>query len=1357
MVLKTINRDTHSSQNVDTMDSIVEGHEENDKFIPFLGGIDKTGILPPDRRIAYFVSKLRKASTAQKGADREYKHTSELVHIIHTAAIQFDIFNIDAKETNIVELGRGINKQGGLIPNQRYKMKSVGNIGWKKEVPTVMSLNSNNPLSSDWKEFYCDMFHRIAGKKITLVEGSIDFIKRVIPALEKRNIPEYKFAVAFIQTFLRELTMIDKNKPIDILFQPHLWEHANRGWYHSSSVIIKRLFPPYKAYTIDVIFPGKARVGTGSYDAAGAVSMPESSLSFGPVETHSLPRDGDGDEEEGDDTLSDVSEDSDEDMDTSAEDEYNRKRYNATVKAAEKFYYPNDTEILPEIDRLKKETVTPEAGKSETLYNILEKGFIAKYRGIAPEADEDEIATYVNTQMKEYAIKTLMEKHAREHGQKYILHGGAHLKTFDWGKKENIDIAFSNLTQVNESMIEYLQPIIHGTMPDETMPDDKLIFSFSDKRGKEMRRVLLDYINNLLPFQTEITKVRLSQSGDVKPIAKAKAQAQDTFKLPITPYAKDDKGEDIRIFSIKDVNSALFEVSQNLTVLVGKLKDHLSNFSRIDKVGVVVFMTISNEIKALNTVIQKAKRTVNKIMKASENDTPASEGKPKPKSRKPPHVLNKKIRADGKDEFFMNPKTSEHMQEYMLNFEKVNSGLSEEQLKAEFSAELGRFSESEISAAKLKELANVKYASAKLAAKAETKDVATAVAEVVAESAKTGSELTKAAEGDAAPGGESAKGDEAPEGEKVTPSDKAEAQAIGKELVEELVKKAVSGDPGGSGNAEAAVEILRKTGPVIDVKVTPHDDDESTRKMVTRQANTTEMYNNLIQLCKGHSQTEKRSFDTLNYKRFIEKRAQLYIAGAHEEAEKLLSSTDTTEDTEDADSLEDVVNQLTDSPSGHIYTYENKQGILYITDTTTGVTTPAKQIKPNLDKLCNYAGVKNGKVACDNFFANCLDGTNNISCKTFLTDRNFWIPKTGLAHFLKNVNLYIASLHLKKYGFKILSDPTSHLRKFNSVKEWLETLRHDFDFADLEIGRIRENEPLIAILEGTIKAINERPAILNVTYTGSPIKSQPEEQTIDILIRENKGLPDTSRKLPSKLKIAIDNSIEKTEAHWDLLLKRMEKKVEQMFKDNNMLKKQVASIGTQTETKTKYKSYQRGGADQDDEEGYGSKPDMKIFDNFSVENHTNYNVMKDIKDMIYEPNMGMSTNFSNIINQYKELLLKHDKQLADTNIIQIDKSVKSIRNKELTILKIALYVYNYLIFFHTELKDGILYLKSGDNNKDQAIRDLIDSNKLTIEQLIEMVHVAQNKLKKYCAKDKNDKLVKVCQHLEILTKKLTSE
>ena len=218
-----------SNRNRYSQQSNARGIDTNKKFIPFFTQLplkDKA-----DYRIAYFIAHLREEVNRHKGINRPYKPTKHELK-------SYDLVSLPLLEEVLNELHQATAKEFKINIKKSYEIGYTGNIRFLS-LPAAMS--SGTKLHDEWVTFFCQLFEYLNSMKISS-EG-LKFIRTL-----KQNEPdlyEYRFAVAVVQTFLKDLSTITGE---DILMMPDKWNTASSGTFITKNEMVIKLFSPGKIY-----------------------------------------------------------------------------------------------------------------------------------------------------------------------------------------------------------------------------------------------------------------------------------------------------------------------------------------------------------------------------------------------------------------------------------------------------------------------------------------------------------------------------------------------------------------------------------------------------------------------------------------------------------------------------------------------------------------------------------------------------------------------------------------------------------------------------------------------------------------------------------------------------------------------------------------------------------------------------------------------------------------------------------------------------------------------------------------------------------------------------------------------------
>jgi hypothetical protein len=218
-----------SNRNRYSQQSNARGIDTNKKFIPFFTQLplkDKA-----DYRIAYFIAHLREEVNRHKGINRPYKPTRHEI-------IPYDLIKLPVLESVLREIHAKTGKHFRINIKKNYEIGYTGNIRFLS-LPAAMS--PGTALYDEWVAFFCQLFEYLNSMKIS--SDCLNFIKTL-----KQNEPdlyEYRFAVAVVQTFLKDLSTSTGD---DILMMPDKWNTASSGTFITKNEMVIKLFSPGKIF-----------------------------------------------------------------------------------------------------------------------------------------------------------------------------------------------------------------------------------------------------------------------------------------------------------------------------------------------------------------------------------------------------------------------------------------------------------------------------------------------------------------------------------------------------------------------------------------------------------------------------------------------------------------------------------------------------------------------------------------------------------------------------------------------------------------------------------------------------------------------------------------------------------------------------------------------------------------------------------------------------------------------------------------------------------------------------------------------------------------------------------------------------
>ena len=251
------------NQNIDIMNSTARGHLVNKKFLYFFHAWNPK--LGWDWRIAYFIAALRRAAgfkINQKyipSGEYDYKitldgSTNDTNEIISRLNDEFKQALVDI---GAIKLSDPLTVDTNSEITQRVRRGNVhlGNL------PDIMSETS--PLRGQWEAFFCDFFGNIGNQQLD--SAALNFIKNLKTELGSApaDRPEYNFAVAVVQTFVRYIVRERKSvskksgppNPMrtqikDITMRPDLWHKAAAGQFKSFTALLDDILPPYDGQSL---------------------------------------------------------------------------------------------------------------------------------------------------------------------------------------------------------------------------------------------------------------------------------------------------------------------------------------------------------------------------------------------------------------------------------------------------------------------------------------------------------------------------------------------------------------------------------------------------------------------------------------------------------------------------------------------------------------------------------------------------------------------------------------------------------------------------------------------------------------------------------------------------------------------------------------------------------------------------------------------------------------------------------------------------------------------------------------------------------------------------------------------------
>ena len=481
----------------------------------------------------------------------------------------------------------------------------------------------------------------------------------------------------------------------------------------------------------------------------------------------------------------------------------------------------------------------------------------------------------------------------------------------------------------------------------------------------------------------------------------------------------------------------------------------------------------------------------------------------------------------------------------------------------------------------------------------------------------------------------------------------------------------------------------------------------------------------------GSRSGNKRYFDTPSLKSWNDKRLQSIMDEATSAAAAHHARGEV--DVDAGDIPENDIAKLIDNPNLDAdfltkkFSYRrNSDGVLFVKNERTNVEVLATKSANTNDIFCKNTGLVKTDEDCANFLNVCIEGGNVDGCSLFLEDPTFWTQK--LSHFMKNVNLFIASKALIKFGIQVISypDPDIDVKMFENLDDWLARIQNSIP---LSYAKIIKNDALIALLGSLIKEINNTPVILNIKPSAKlPSNTTSEVTQLGVYLNANKSDNNVTIS-PSEMyrEVYTGQLGRDAEEVYNSLakhLKEAEKDMDKLKEYRNMY------------TKNKYITSQSGG-------------NIHAIDTFDIKTSEFYDVMYSILQKIKSINTSGSIYFKTLLSGNDDLLYNVGKKLADNNKVVLNTNLEEMKDKEVTFLTIPYMTYLFLIFYHSELKEFILSTPSDNKQDDIMIQALINRQQLTVHELSKMIDVGRAKIQKYCHPTTGApaKMAKICKQI----------
>jgi len=436
------------------------------------------------------------------------------------------------------------------------------------------------------------------------------------------------------------------------------------------------------------------------------------------------------------------------------------------------------------------------------------------------------------------------------------------------------------------------------------------------------------------------------------------------------------------------------------------------------------------------------------------------------------------------------------------------------------------------------------------------------------------------------------------------------------------------------------------------------------------------------------------------------------------------------------------LNKIThpNTDTGKKYSYIRENGVLFVINNSTNVRMRAEDSVKTRDDFCAAVGFKNGD--CDSFFRVCLAGTDPEGCKYFLKSADFWIKEVD--QFKNNVNLFAAYKALLKYGFKTKFSSKLNITTLETVDEWLDKIKSK---TPGDHASISSNDALLTLLRITVEETNKNTVILNSNESNQITANEQTANSQNIVAERY------LKKSSNSTKLTVAKIIGANAANTS----KMQTEVARVFAT---LKRNLQTAEGALErikpdaTKNKYNSIQMtGGGDWTKNLTSVQK---SAFENSNINHHQYYETIKTLRSSIDNLDMGgISTNYSHIINLFKNTLSSANKTLDPSHESLITKALDQMKNDEKSFLSIALYAHKFIVYFYSDITPILLQWSSGNKNDetdDNTIHSIINHTQMNIDELKTVIDLAEKKLNKYCsANGKPAKVANICKQLALLT------
>ena len=467
-------------------------------------------------------------------------------------------------------------------------------------------------------------------------------------------------------------------------------------------------------------------------------------------------------------------------------------------------------------------------------------------------------------------------------------------------------------------------------------------------------------------------------------------------------------------------------------------------------------------------------------------------------------------------------------------------------------------------------------------------------------------------------------------------------------------------------------------------------------------------------------------------------------------AQKILASImdDVKEEVDTLTTEPVITSPFLDSISQHMskpqqptkkYRYIRKADkVLYIV-TKDGTETPAEKFQNEGDTVgavCKTNGINVDKVRCDDFFHSCIGGRNLGDCKKFLTNSTFWVE--GIQSFLDELNLYLAHKAFIKY--KIPTTTRDGLRVYVSTAEWHKKLEDMLNsgnsdgLTQVDIGLIKSNSHLNAIIDMTVEQINSWPAILNDNVIDEP---DPNQQSGGSLTRlyliGGHGAqlhPSMPRPLvaPGSIHGITVGKVGTLQQSFQNILNLLPQMVQRMPGMPNISTVPfLSSLATQPRL--------------------ASSGPINI-DTYNIQSNEFFYLYNKINVLIKSIDAGLPQWLETTFNIHKSALEQRKIKVESNDLKSITSVIDGLKKTEKIILTALKGMIKYALFFETDLSPAIMSLSTGNPTEDTHLVTLKNLQSKTAVQMLRMGEIATKKIDTYCSK--STKVGGICEQIASL-------